>query len=164
MDLIAKSAPPVGEEWKFLIANIEGEVHSLTVEMYEANGGIIRLFPRGRKTMEVTVVLPQPGRTLVCVVSRNDTLKVVEQIFAHIDVGNPRPPPSHPIQSVPIMGVQKPSYGFRPPPDSGYARTAAPAHTANTSSPASPPASSAGDLSDLINSKTDALLNRLKRT
>ncbi|MCA8900312.1 MAG: hypothetical protein KDA53_03595 [Hyphomonas sp.] len=162
MDLIARTAPPVGAEWTFQIANIPADAHSLTVEMYEANGGIARLFPRGRTSMDVTLILSQPGRTLVCVVARDETLKVTEQIFAHLDVGNPRPPPSTPIERVPVMGVNKPSYAFPPPPESGYSMTGGPDGSGGTDpSPDKP--RNPGDLTDLINARTEAIMNRLKR-
>ncbi|MEM5518727.1 hypothetical protein WNY37_17345 [Henriciella sp. AS95] len=69
--------PRVGQPWRLRFANV-APYHSLVVEFYGSNGGIFRLFPRGRNEMITSLSPKKPGPVKMKLSLRNNKLGVVD--------------------------------------------------------------------------------------
>ncbi len=85
IDVKAPARVEVNGEWRYRVSGLK-DMHSLLVELYGANGGLFRLFPRGRDVMEHAIVPSAPGRTTVMIIGRDAMLKPLVTISGTIDV------------------------------------------------------------------------------
>ena len=179
-EFAAISAPVARQPWVVQLRGIPPRTHSIVLELYGENGGIMRTFPRGRDTLQIDFELPRPGRTELAATARDDQLHTIVQVASILDVIDPgaakassaQGPYALPVmrgRTLPIMqGANKPPYGFTPPRTSGYVRSgaasAAPVQSPGyAAAPPSPLGSARSDLGDLLNAKTNALMSRLKK-
>jgi hypothetical protein len=120
-ELICDAAAPVGGVWSATLAGLEA-AHSVIVEFYGANGGLLRLFPRGRSTMNLTRVFDAPGETAVIATVRDARMQPIvvhearffvsgnEMASSNAATRSPAPrAQSRPLSRAPApMGVVKP--------------------------------------------------------
>lgn len=137
MRISAAGQPTPNTPWEFTVFEIPPDTHSLILELYGQNGGIIRLFPRGRSEMKPTATFANPGETLLCVTARGKGLQTIENTFVELHVGQTQSQAmgvpmggfaATSFREVPVMGVQKPPIAF----SGGHA---APAYGARAAEP-----------------------------
>lgn len=85
IDVKASARVEVNGEWRYRVSGLK-DMHSLLVELYGANGGLFRLFPRGRDVMEHAIIPNAPGRTTVMMIGRDAMLRPLVTISGTIDV------------------------------------------------------------------------------
>lgn len=85
LNVEAPQRTPVNAEWRFRIGGLQ-DMHSLLIELYGANGGLFRLFPRGRNVMDHALVLRATGRTTIVMIGRDARLQPLVSIAGDIDV------------------------------------------------------------------------------
>jgi len=121
MRISAAGQPTPNTPWVFTVFEIPPDTHSLVLELYGQNGGIIRLFPRGRSEMNPTATFANPGETLLCVTARGKGLQTIENKFVELHVGQTQSQAmgapmggfaATSFREVPVMGVQKPPLAF----------------------------------------------------
>jgi hypothetical protein len=81
----AEAIATAGAAWKLHLGGLSN-VHSVVVELYGANGGLNRVFPRGRDAMLLELAMAEPGATHVCVSARDAQLRTTETLEFDIDV------------------------------------------------------------------------------
>lgn len=81
----AEAVASAGAPWQLHLGGL-ATAHSIVVECYGANGGLNRIFPRGRDAMTLTYRFAEAGATHVCVTARDGNLKTVETLEFDIDV------------------------------------------------------------------------------
>lgn len=81
----AEAVATVGASWKLHLGGL-ANVHSVVVELYGANGGLNRIFPRGRDAMLLDYAFAEAGATHVCVSARDANLRTTETMEFDIDV------------------------------------------------------------------------------
>ena len=121
MRISAAGQPTPNSAWNFTVSDIPPDTHSLILELYGQNGGIIRLFPRGRSEMTTTATFANEGETRLCVTARGKGLQTIENKFVQLQVGQTPSPAmggtmggfaASSFHDVPVMGVQKPPSAF----------------------------------------------------
>lgn len=168
------SSPAIaGQGWTLTLRGIE-RATSVLVELFGANGGICRIFPRGRNEMSLGLTPKQPGTMIVAVSCRDQTLSTFEVASGKIDVKPAGEPadvsaaPPRPLCAAPLpdtaLGLQKPPYvlphdTFAGEPD-GLARPALSGGTASMHLSSAP---SLEEISRDMQARTDAMLDRLKK-
>lgn len=116
----AEAVASVGAPWKLHLGGL-ANVHSVVIELYGANGGLNRIFPRGRDAMVLDYAFAEAGATHVCVSARDASLRTTETLEFDIDVvpatmagaahasrGGPAAQPRPKSTPVAPMGVVKP--------------------------------------------------------
>ena len=174
-EFAAISAPVARQPWVVQLRGIPPGTHSIVLELYGENGGIMRTFPRGRDSLEIDFELPRPGRTELAATARDDQLHTIVQVASILNVIDPgaarassaQGPYALPVmrgRTLPVMqGANKPPYGFSPPRTSGYIRPGATQPQQPAGETPSLLGSAQSDLSELLNAKTASLINRLNR-
>jgi len=140
MDVYADAGATVGHPWSLDITGIS-DAHSVVIEMFGANGGLHRIFPRERNTMSLTYRFASPGVTHIGVMARDETRTTIATLnfpievspaqmagLAPAPVGRTRPVNDpRPVQP---LGVAKPPMASLEGHDEGFGRHPAP--TPNT--------------------------------
>ncbi|WP_300390483.1 hypothetical protein [Henriciella sp.] len=170
--------PIVGQVWKLAFRNV-GDCESLVVEMQGSNGGIFRLFPRGRMEMRTHLTPKAPGRMAVHVTKRNarldplNTKTFIVEVQQATDQMAAAPETfaetaSEAAPSAPALDPVKPPYLL---PHDTFAGEETGSTLAASGQPAGPGQSLASSLGSAspeeiardMQARTDALLNRLKK-
>jgi hypothetical protein len=132
---ITVSAPAeavAGQPWSFELKGLS-PFHSVLIELYGDNGGLFRLFPRGRDVMKHTLTPVAPGRMTVVIMGRDSRLRAQDSCVLRLPV---HPAGAQPSAAIPTllashadfpepMGVAKPPFALSP--------TTVGAHPADTS-------------------------------
>lgn len=147
-------------------------LHSVLIELYGANGGMFRLFPRGRDVMQHTIIPKASGPTTVIIMGRDAQLRQVVAMVGQLEVlaegqgfgfGNDGPGagggygPLARMGTVPVMDVLKPPFAISAQ-DAG-APSGSYGSAAGVGVARSP--TGAGSLDALIEAKKAELLARL---
>jgi hypothetical protein len=153
-------------------------LHSVLIELYGANGGLFRLFPRGRDRMVHAIVPRASGLTTVIVMGRDSQLRPVVSVAGQVEVlaqgqgfgfGNDGPGagggyrPLSQISPVPVMDVVKPPFAISAmdQTNAGQSGAASSAGGASYASAGGGFSSPASNLDALIEAKKAELLARL---
>jgi hypothetical protein len=149
-------------------------MHSVLIELYGANGGLFRLFPRGRDHMQHAIVPRASGLTTVIIMGRDSQLRPLVSVAGQVDVlaqnqgfgfaddgpgagGGYRPLAR--LSPVPVMDVVKPPFAVSALDQAAAAGGRPPGAGAEGSFAATGPGSSS--LEALIEAKKAEMLARL---
>ncbi len=134
LQFVATSLPVAGVPWSAELQGIPSDTHTVVLELYGANGGIMRIFPRGRTAMQVNFEFEAQGATKLVATARDSMLQTTDQAITDLDVGGPASQrhSSAPMRLsssrgtfLPAMGRDKPAYGFKLGPATGLVRNGA---------------------------------------
>lgn len=119
----APSEAVAGQPWTFVLSGIS-PYHSVLIELYGDNGGLFRLFPRGRDTMQHTLTPVVAGQITLVVMGRDNRLRPVDsrvvKLAVHPQGARPQPAAQTPAlmgqhsDYPPPMGVAKPPFALSP--------------------------------------------------
>ncbi|MFT3726174.1 MAG: hypothetical protein QM773_21625 [Hyphomonadaceae bacterium] len=162
IDVEAPRQTEAGREWRYRMRGLR-DLHSVVIELYGANGGIFRLFPRGRDQMEHAFIPEAPGETMVMISGRNAVLKTLVTVAGELQViapgsmagqgaGGGYLASTH-FAPIPPMGPLKPPKVVSPRE----------ALAATRSGPGKPPAAAMNGLDAVLEAKKAELLARLGR-
>lgn len=158
--VLSASPAIAGQPWALSLSGLAQAV-SVVVDFYGANGGIMRIFPRGRDTMAIKLTPREPGQMAVVATARDDSFRTLGIATGVVDVqssadmagglAHAQPLTARNV-AAPSLGPQKPPYML---PHDTFAGEAQAGGTLG--------AVSASDIARDMQARTDALLNRLTK-
>ncbi|MDP3740130.1 MAG: hypothetical protein Q8R02_22285, partial [Hyphomonadaceae bacterium] len=116
LNVEAPQRTQINAEWRYRVSGLR-DMHSLLVELYGANGGLFRLFPRGRDVMEHAFIPLAPGRTTVVLTGRDARLRPLVTLAGEIEVT-----PAGAVGGPGAGGGYEPLETFAPLPPLGLAK------------------------------------------
>jgi hypothetical protein len=77
-----------GDVWTAVITGVQ-HIHSLVLEAWGANGGIVRVLPRGRGEVSIDLRFAAPGPTMLSLTSRDERLGTLHAFATEVEVAQP---------------------------------------------------------------------------